>query len=290
MNRKLLSVISIALIIVTVVTALPLSASAASTTISSGVKGISLKIEDNKLLPGESLVITPVIDSIGTKHTKSVVATLGGKKTELKINKKNTLKMPSKNLGLYTLKVTYKFRMDLPVTQSSVSKKKVLLQNYAGISASVYVVADMNAVIKKAKNTYPQGSKCSYIKKYSAYQCHAFACFMSDTAFGAGKPTTSNEAYEYFRASSKNGIVNSIRVGDLVRYRSTKSFNHSIFVTKIDGTYIYYADANSDGKCTVKYNQRIKKSELEKLMRKRLLTDDGSVRYGYIAHYKNNYL
>ncbi len=145
----------------------------------------------------------------------------------------------------------------------------------------------INKALKTAREIYKEGSKVYYYEKYKAYQCHGFACFMVDLTFGGGKPTTSNKNYTYIFAASKDGKTSKIKPGDMVRYRTSNSYDHTIYITKVDNTYIYYADCNGDGKNTIHYNQRMKRATLESKMREKLI-DRSVSQYGYIAHHKNN--
>lgn len=253
--------------------------------ISSGVKGISIKIDNTTLTQGEKLSITPVLDSYGKGITKQITATINGQRYTLSANKKSQITLP-KSLKSYSLSVKFAFNVKVPVSQSP---KKTANQNYATITQTIKIVKNLNNVVSVAKKTYAEGSKIHYISKYRAYQCHAFAVFMSDTAFGAGKATPSNKSYKYIYATSSNGKVSSIRPGDIVRYMND-GYDHSIFVLRTDDAkYIYFADCNGDCKETVRYNQKILRTTLEKYMKKKLV-DRSISTYGYIAHYKYNYL
>lgn len=287
MKKTILKMVSYIIAIITLISTFSfgsISASAASSNISSGVKGISIKVDNTTLTQGEKLSITPVLDSYGKRITKKITATINGKTYTLNANKKSQISLP-KTLKSYSLNVKFTFNVKLPVSQAP---KKTTNQNYATISQTITIVKNLSSVVSTAKKTYAEGSKLHYISKYRAYQCHAFAVFMSDTAFGAGKASPSNKSYKYIYATSSSGKVSSIRPGDIVRYRNG-GYDHSIFVLRTDSKYVYYADCNGDGKETVRYNQKILRTTLEKYMKKKLV-DRSISTYGYIAHYEYNYI
>ncbi len=145
----------------------------------------------------------------------------------------------------------------------------------------------IDKALKIAKETYKEGSQHYYFPKYKAYQCHGFGCYMMDLTFGGGKPTTSNKNYTYIFSTSKDGKTSKIKPGDMVRYRTSNSYDHTIYITKVDNKYIYYADCNGDGENSICYSRKIKRATLESKMTQKM-NDRSISRYGYIAHHKNN--
>ena len=81
-----------------------------------------------------------------------------------------------------------------------------------------------------------------------AIQCFGFAYKLGYEVFGTN-PTN----------WKKNNNINSIKVGDIIRY---KNDGHSIFVTGISGDIITYADCNSDGHCVINWDKTINKNNL----------------------------
>ncbi len=156
-------------------------------------------------------------------------------------------------------------------------------------SYNVYVDSGLVEKLEALKAKYPEGTKVSHnyvFPKTSAYECHGFACYALMQFFGTGKPGISNKSYISYKATSSNSYVEKIRPGDLVRFRSG-NYDHTIVVTNVDESNIYYADCNSDLKCTFKYDKVMAKSKLSEMLKKKLNTQKVSVR-GYILHYKNN--
>ncbi len=284
--KKLSALILTLATILSVVTISAVPASAASANINSNVKGISLKVSNTTVYDGGKITITPILNTNAKNITTKITGTIAGKTFFLQPNKAYTISLPKNNrINVQTLSVTFKFNIKV---QQQNSPQKWVYQTT--VSSKIYEIANINSVITKAKKTYKEGSKLHYIKKYAAYQCHGFACYMSDLTFGSGKPTTSNKSYKYIYSTANSGKASQIRPGDMVRYRNG-SYDHTIFVTKVDRTYVYYSDCNGDGRETVRYNQKIKKTTLEKQLKQKLI-DPISSKYvrGYIAHHKNNYL
>lgn len=155
-----------------------------------------------------------------------------------------------------------------------------------------YVANGLAQKLEAVKNKYPEGSTVSHnyqFPKTYAWECHGFACYSLMQFFGTTKPGISNKkSYVSYKATSSNSYVEKIRAGDLVRFRYGKN-DHTIVVTNVDESNVYYADCNSDGKCTFKYNRTMSKSELSGYLKKTLIVQQVSTR-GYILHYKNNFM
>ena len=105
-------------------------------------------------------------------------------------------------------------------------------------------------------STYYDTSCCNVFE--GGAQCHGYALFLS-YLYNGGSVST----YKY-------GITHNIselQVGDVVRYRIPNSgYDHSIFVTGINGNTVYYSDCNYDLHCRIRWNLQISKSELANLM------------------------
>lgn len=156
-------------------------------------------------------------------------------------------------------------------------------------SYNKYVASGLEAKLEAVKAKYPEGTKVSHsyeFPKTAAYECHGFACYALMQFFGTKKPGISNKSYISYKATSSNSYVEKIRPGDLVRFRSG-DYDHTIVVTNIDDKNVYYADCNSDLKCTFRYDRSISKTDLAKCLTKKLCKQKVSER-GYILHYKNN--
>jgi|GEM_PF-6721162 len=142
-------------------------------------------------------------------------------------------------------------------------------------------VNEVNNVFNNLKNSYPTGTIWKGNYKNIAWECHGFALLVCDALFGEN---ANNWGMVY--------DVNNLCIGDLVRYRSTTTFDHSIVVTNISGDTISYVDCNgtaSNG--TYVYNRidwtkTITRSNLQALVNKTLT--DG--RKGFIRHKSGNNL
>lgn len=98
---------------------------------------------------------------------------------------------------------------------------------------------------------------CCNLYSYGA-QCHGYSLRLS---------------YLYHNSpTEKYGIshnINDLQVGDVVRFR-IGAYDHSIFVTQINGNEIYYTDCNFDLHCRIRWGVRITKQELQSLMNQNL--------------------
>ncbi|MBQ4069348.1 MAG: hypothetical protein IJC76_08855 [Lachnospiraceae bacterium] len=109
-------------------------------------------------------------------------------------------------------------------------------------------------------STYYDTSCCNVFE--GGAQCHGYALFLSYLYHGANVST-----YKY--GISHN--ISDLQVGDVVRYRIPgSSYDHSIFVTGINGNTVYYSDCNNDLRCGIRWNLQISKSELANLISGRL--------------------
>ena len=122
------------------------------------------------------------------------------------------------------------------------------------------------------------------------WECFGFANLMAYNIWGSYPTTVSsaqnvNSNWTIIRATSSNSQINSLKVGDIVRYNNG-SYDHSIFVTDIVGDTIYYADCNRYGDDVVHYNGTMSKSTLASKLVRQLVYNPGY--YGWIAHCKHN--
>ncbi len=100
--------------------------------------------------------------------------------------------------------------------------------------------------------SYSGSCGCNSFKGY-AIQCMGFAYQLAYLVYG-GNP------YTDWTANRNSSALNSLKPGDVVRY---KNDGHSIFVTGVSGETVTYADCNSDGHCKIRWNQTITKSTLK---------------------------
>ncbi|MBO4869001.1 MAG: InlB B-repeat-containing protein [Clostridia bacterium] len=138
------------------------------------------------------------------------------------------------------------------------------------------------------ENVYPNGSTyVDNIREFRGIQCFGFANEISKYIFGtfatysgAGKYLYSNN-WEINRGSA---ALNNLHVGDVIRYRSSSSSDHSVFVTGMDDEYVYISDANNDHRNTVRHNAKITWTKLYDRIDRALESDSSYI--GYVAHYK----
>lgn len=84
-----------------------------------------------------------------------------------------------------------------------------------------------------------------------AIQCMGFAEKLGYDLFGTNPRTQWTKSYN----------LANVKAGDIVRYN-----NHSIFVTKVSGDTLTYADCNSDWHCKIRWGATIKKSQIKNLL------------------------
>lgn len=117
------------------------------------------------------------------------------------------------------------------------------------------------------------------------YECFGFANELAKYVFGSF-PTTSESAREQYRNPGwsftyGSDAIDKLCVGDIVRY-----YNHSIFVTGIEGDTIFYCQANVPYKSNrVTYDNTTSRSTLKYEISRMLYEND---RIGWVAHFDKN--
>ncbi|MCR5523535.1 MAG: InlB B-repeat-containing protein, partial [Clostridia bacterium] len=112
---------------------------------------------------------------------------------------------------------------------------------------------DHNGTIGTASQTCngfaPNGSQLSW-------QCMGYAekCGYDVTGYNPR-----NTGYGWVK-SSDSSRVDTIKAGDIVRYRNG---GHSIYITGVSGSTITFTDCNSDGACIIRWGRTIEKSTLK---------------------------
>lgn len=153
------------------------------------------------------------------------------------------------------------------------------------ISASAMDVVTFNTKVTAfMNNRYANNSTYVDNAKYGGYQCFGFANEIATYIFGSF-PTSSMAATSINSGWSRTyggSAVDNLCVGDIVRYHY-----HSIFITGIDGSNIYYCQANvPNGTNKVTYNNKTTKSDLKSKVSDKL-TSGGTDKTGWVAHYNN---
>ena len=84
----------------------------------------------------------------------------------------------------------------------------------------------------------------------NAIQCHGFGLKL---------------AYDYYGGNPRNWSMvynlNNLKAGDIVRFHNG-SYDHTIWVTNVNGSTVTYADCNSDSRCKIRWDQTTTKSHL----------------------------
>lgn len=68
------------------------------------------------------------------------------------------------------------------------------------------------------------------------------------------------DVYGSYYTSWSRGSLNTVKPGDVIRYKNN---THSIFVTGVNGNVITYGDCNSDGHCQIMWNKTISKATIQ---------------------------
>ena len=104
--------------------------------------------------------------------------------------------------------------------------------------------------------TYSGSCGCNSYKG-KATQCMGFAYSLQDLAFNGFDGYDAEENWNYTDAMSR------LKAGDVIRYRNGQ-YNHSIFVTDVDGTTITFMDCNgTGGTCAIRHDESIEKRDLK---------------------------
>ncbi len=85
------------------------------------------------------------------------------------------------------------------------------------------------------------------------WQCFGFACKLGYDAYGSN-PKNWGRAYN----------LNNIKAGDIINYDGN-SPGHTVFVTKVSGDTIYFAECNYGGRCLIRWDRSLKKSQFNNL-------------------------
>ncbi len=160
--------------------------------------------------------------------------------------------------------------------------------------AATLTQSQFNTKLSEVKAMYPQGSQ-----KYEwaingsvvGWQCHGYGRWLSWYVWGVDFANGRGANWTLYKSTSSSTYIDKLVPGDVVRYRTStsKTWNHTIFITGISGSTIYYTDCNSDGSNTIKWNQTVSKSTLTSYLKTSLYGSEAAT-YGYIAHYTPNTL
>ena len=145
--------------------------------------------------------------------------------------------------------------------------------------------------LAEVEKNYPAGTQQT--NWTMGQTCHGYARWLSEQIWGYD--FANGNGTDWFRraSTSTSSQIDLLVPGDVIRFRREgKTWNHTIFVTEISGSTIYYTDCNSDGNSTIKWNQSISKSTMDYNLKLQLYNyaTGETERYGYIAHYRPNNL
>ena len=165
----------------------------------------------------------------------------------------------------------------------------MIITNAASLTQSQF-----NQKLNAAQALYPSGTQkhtWSVNGTVVGWQCHGYARWLSWYVWGTDFANGNGKNWTLYKASSSSTPIDKLVPGDVVRYRSStaKAYNHTIFITSISGSTIYFTDCNSDGNDTIKWNRSISKSTLNGYLKISLYGSEAAT-YGYIAHYTPNTL
>lgn len=159
---------------------------------------------------------------------------------------------------------------------------------------------EFDSKLSSARSKYPNGCNNDTYSWYVAgslvgYQCHGYARWLSYYVWGSDFRNGNGTNWTRYEATSSDSKIDKLVPGDVIRYRAgtSKSWNHTIFVTSISGDTVYFTDCNSDGNCTVKWDRSFSKSTLSTYLKTTLYKPENeasSTGRGYIAHYTLNNL
>lgn len=126
-------------------------------------------------------------------------------------------------------------------------------------SQDIHSVENMAYTMAQLQQMYPAGSKWDgYFE--GGVECVGFSlkmCYLYN-----------NNVSTYTYGISYN-VDEDLKPGTMVRYR-LGAYDHSIFITHIDGENVYYSDANYDLCGTIRWGMKTTKSEIARLITQQL--------------------
>lgn len=159
----------------------------------------------------------------------------------------------------------------------SVCAEKITMSEFTSRVNSIQSKYKAGTSVSQIYNSSYGGSACyKDLSGWSSWQCMAWASYVFDTVWKVSVRSDRTDVHS---------DVNRLFVGDYVRYRSSDSYDHSIFITKISGNDIYYTDGNGQGTNLIRYNVHTTKSALQALLNKQLKDEN---RNGYVRHSWDN--
>ncbi|MBO4422749.1 MAG: dockerin type I repeat-containing protein [Clostridia bacterium] len=137
------------------------------------------------------------------------------------------------------------------------------------------------------RDVYANGSRYKdNAEAYRGTECYGFANQIAQYFYGSF-PTydsTGRQPYPNWTVTYGSAALETLHVGDVVRYRSSTNADHSIFITGFDDNLIYFSDANNDHNNTVRHNASMTWAKLTDRIDRSLKRDSSLT--GWVAHYK----
>ncbi|MBR6509508.1 MAG: SH3 domain-containing protein [Clostridia bacterium] len=159
-------------------------------------------------------------------------------------------------------------------------------------NAAAINLTTFNQKLTNFKTLYPNNSIFDDEGgKYGGYECFGFANCIAKYMFGS-YPTSSGSAISNVDSNWKitygKTAVDELTIGDVVRF-AYGSYDHSIFITSINGSNIYYCQANVPANTNkITYSNSITSTKLKEYLSKKL--NGNNEKYGWVAHYKTSIL
>ena len=156
--------------------------------------------------------------------------------------------------------------------------------------AAAISLTTFNQKLKTFKEKYPNNSIFDDTSgNYGGSQCFAFANCIAKYMFGS-YPTNSGSAISGVNSNWKitygKTAIEELTIGDVVRF-NYGTYDHSIFITSISGSTVYYCQANVPANTNkITYSNSITVSKLKEYIALKL--NGNSAKTGWVAHYKSS--
>ncbi len=158
-------------------------------------------------------------------------------------------------------------------------------------AADSITIGEFNERLEEYIKKHPDGSKYKNESGDKGTSCFGAANNMARHILNTDAPTSSGSAIS---GVSKNwkitygaDAIDNLHAGDVVRYRGKGNYDHSIYITKVDGDEVTYSEANYDWENSFRHGETISRKDLAKKVDKALYGN--SEKKGWVAHYKGWY-
>lgn len=159
----------------------------------------------------------------------------------------------------------------------------IILSSLPVSTSATYSTAYYDSrIVELCTTLYPEGKV--QFEFDNGWTCHGYAREYVCELFGSESGNGNSSGWIRYNATSSCSYVDKICIGDLIRFKNTSKYDHTIVPTGFEGDTIIYTDCNADGRGTIRHNQRMSRDELDRKL-KQILNDNGGVQRGYIAHF-----